>query len=328
MFSATPNCVSRSALPLPPPVPARLERPGTLPPPWLVAGLLACVLGAGLLGACPRRLPPPPPGLLEARTTYQTARGDVDALVLALERYQTVASAAPEGPYAPEAAYALGLIAIDLHLFSLPPFAPIPGLQQNLAAKLAQRGIPASVLLRFAVRVFTVARDGWKEQERERAERAIELSGNLERLESLLAELAEKPADSPLRRYATLEALGENMEKFLRLAEHRELVERAVLYQRTVQLALLAFIDERPGCAVLAFLAKHFLGKNLDPDTPLAECFTSLGGGATVVKARLTRAAWVKLEEFALDRPDSPLGPIAQRLLGAAPPEARRPPPR
>ena len=53
-----------------------------------------------------------------------------------------------------------------------------------------------------------MARDGWKDDDRERAERAIELTGHRERMAGMLQEIVKGPADSPLKRYVTLVALA------------------------------------------------------------------------------------------------------------------------
>lgn len=287
---------------------------------------LGASFALALLPACPKRLPPPPPAIIGARLAYEAAKGDPEKLLLALERYQVAAAAAPQGSYAPEAAYVLGIIALDLDLYGLPVFDAIPGFRARLAKKLAQRGIPPTALHQFALRVFGIARDGWTGSDRDRAERAIELTGHRERLASMLSDIANNKNDGALKRFATLVALAENEERFLRSVSHRELVERTSLAQRAMIITLLGFIDEKEGCAVLAFLAKMLLGKTIEAESPLQLCWKALGDDPTKTLARLTRAAWVRLEEFALDRPNSPIGPIAQRLLSVAPAAAKAPP--
>jgi hypothetical protein len=289
------------------------------------ARLTTALAAALALWGCPKRLPVPP-ALAEARRLVRASRLDVAALGLAFQRYQEIAQAAPEGPLAGEAAYALGILALDLHLLSLAPFAHVPGLHARLGKVLAGRRVPVGALPAFAVRVFTVARDRWTGIERDRAERAMDLAGVRARMLDLLAELQQgRPAKGPVQRFATLLALEDTENQFVRTAAFPELVERTVLLQRATLIHLATHLDEKAGCAVTAYLAKSLLRKDLDAERPLPACLAQIDTSDAVARARLLRAAWVRLEEFGLDRPHSPFAPVVQALLQVAPPEAKRP---
>jgi hypothetical protein len=285
---------------------------------WLVA----------LQVSCPKKTALEDQNLAEARRLLRAPRGDLATVTSAFERFQTAAAAAPEGPFAGEAAYALGLLALDLHLVSLPPFGSIPGWHAQLQTFLERARVPAAALLLFAQKVFAVARDRTRGHERDRAERALELAALRERVRELLEEMERErggaPRAPPIQRQAILSALEEQHSRMVRLAGARELVERTVILQRVTTLALLRHIEDGDGCPVLAHLAKELLGKTVDADRPLSECQHAVAGSASATRARLVRLAWVKLEEFALDRPQSPFEPLVRRLLEHAPVEAHR----
>lgn len=268
--------------------------------------------------------------LAKARDVYERARkeGDSARLMEALERFQAAAAASPEGPFSGEVAYSLGLIALDIHLVSLPPFLQTPAEYAALERAMTARKITPDALLAFAVRVFTVARDAWQNEGRERAERAIELANLRERVLGELVDYAKGPAKSPLRRFATLEALLDKEQKLLGGGVARELAERGALLQRVTWLALLALQSEKSGCAISAFLGKTLLGLGTDAELPWPACLGATEVERAKVRTRLIRAAWVRLEEFVLDRPKSPLIAFAKRLLARAPVEGRRPAPK
>jgi hypothetical protein len=292
--------------------------------------VLLAVLLLGLSSACPKKPAIGDRDLAEARRLLRAPRGDLATVTSAFERFQAAAAAAPDGPLAGEAAYALGLLALDLHFASLPPFAEIPGWHAQLQAFLERARVPGPALLLFAQRVFAVARDRTQDLERDRAERALELAALRERVRELLEEMERERSTaqrvSPIGRQAILGALEDQHSRLVRTAGARELVERTVILQRVTTIALLRYLEGGDGCPVLAHLAKELLRQTVDADRPLAECQRAVGGSAATTRARLTRAAWVKLEEFALDRPQSPFAPLARRLLEFAPPEARRAP--
>jgi hypothetical protein len=91
---------------------------------------------------------------------------------------------------------------------------------------------------------------------------------------------------------------------------------------------LVGWVEAAGPCPVAAYLAKTLFGMDLDPDLPVAACLAKIASDPERARARFVRAAWVKLEEFALDRPRSVLAPLVRRLLDAAPAAARRPVPR
>ena len=285
---------------------------------------------ATLSTACPKPRTLTPATVVAARDAYELARKSAndEHLLVALERYQAAAAANPDGPFSGEVAYSLGLIVLDLHLVALPPYFKTAAEAAALQRALASRKIEVGALLPFAVRVFTVARDAWQDADRERAERAIELSRLRERILGELVDFAREPATSPLKRFVTLEALLEKEQKLLGSGVPKEIAERAALLQRVTWLALLPFQPEKQGCAISAYLVKALLGISADAESPWPTCLGAQESEQAIVRARLTRAAWVRLEEFVLDRPDSPLRAFAQRLLDRAPPEARRPVPR
>jgi len=219
-------------------------------------------------------------------------------------------------------------LALDLHLILLPPFGAIPGWHTRIQAFLERVRVPGPALLLFAQRVFAVARDRTHDVERDRAERALELAALRDRVRELLEQLERERSTaqhvSPIGRLALLGALEDQHSRLVRTAGARELVERTVILQRVTTIALLRYLEGPNGCPVLAHLAKELLRQNIDADRPLDDCQRAIGGSAEATRARLTRAAWVKLEEYALDRPQSPMAPLARRLLEVAPPEARR----
>jgi hypothetical protein len=292
--------------------------------------LAPCAAALVALATCARPPLALPAGLDEARRLLGGPRAGLRPIATAFERYQEVAAAAPEGPHAGEAAYALGLLALDLHLMTLAPFRALGDLQTRLGDFLQRRGVPAEALPRFAERVLAVARDKWQGEARERAERASELASLRERVRDLLNDLAQAgtAAVTPLKRYATLLALDDRHSRFVRSPRFPELVERAVLFQRVTAIHLVGLVETAGPCPVAAYLAKTLLGNDLDPDLPVATCLAKIASDPERARARLVRAAWVKLEEFALDRPRSLLAPLVRRLLDAAPAAARRPVPR
>jgi hypothetical protein len=257
-------------------------------------------------GACARTVPLPP-ALIEARRLFDVVPPAPERLARAFEHYQRVAASAPEGPLAGEVAFALGMIAFDLHVLSRGPFLALG--EAPLRAALERIRIPVTDLMRFAHQVLTAARDRVRGARRRLTEGAMELALVRQHFEELLVALARAPHErTPMGWYATLQASA---------ARHRELIrtglpevaERASILYVVSALELLR-VPAAP-CAIAAHLSKVLLSQGLDPDREERACAAELAEQ----RPRLARAAWVKLEEFALDRPKSRFAPVVHSVL-------------
>jgi hypothetical protein len=287
--------------------------------------ILAIVAALLLLAACQPR-----PGfrLREAREAYAQTQGKLRRILRAFERYQGVASLSREGPIAAEAAYALGLLALDLHVFVISPLVTDRARAATLERELNRLNVPAGALVKFALRVFAVSRDASAGADRERAERALELATLRERAEGEIVDIARRAPASPIARLAALDAILAEERRLIGSLRNPELVERAILLQRATWLTWLRFIDEPAGCAVISFLAKATLSVSIDAERPVAACLSEIDREPRMARARLVRAGWVRLEEFLLDRPNGRVAPLARKILALAPAEARAPVPR